>query len=156
MLLLRDMTEAEQDSVRSLYADHLPEGTRLVEIVPMLWSGWNSDTHVALVEHSDGHREALVVAMVSTTSMDPLVVLQERASAYEATAEATRRFIAIARGSLGLPEEGSPWRCSACGTAFHDQQPVPCPACEELTAWGSGNVWEGLGLPDQEGPVDAH
>lgn len=128
-MLMADMTESERETVRRMndcwFAE---EGTQLLEIVDMLWCGWECDHAMALIRTPDGKVRLKVLGGTDhPDNRDPVGMLEKRIAAYQTAIEETRRFLGIARTALRLPHpEG--WNCGSCGRHFHDEQAV-CPAC---------------------------
>lgn len=106
-MLMADMTESERRTVRQMNVHWLPEGAELLEIVAILWSGWECDHGMALVRMPGGVVRLHLVAGVShPDNADPIGMLEERIGAYEAAVGETRRFLEIARAALGEPDHG--------------------------------------------------
>ena len=100
-MMMADMLPGQRESVRSLHQAALAaldtDDFELIEIVPALWSGWECDSHAALVRMADG-RCRLVVPDGVRMPGDGTVrqMLEERLRVYEAAAYETRRFLQVA------------------------------------------------------------
>jgi len=128
-MLMADMTDDQRAAVAALWLAWLPEeGSELLELLPLLWSGWECDHHAALVRKPDGGVEVMILGSVDRPGdPEPMAMLEDRIGAYQEAIEDTRRFLGIARSSLGM-EHPEGWACGSCGRHFHDEQAV-CPAC---------------------------
>lgn len=127
-MLMCDMTETERETVRQMSRHYLPVGAELLELTPLLWSGWECDHDMSLIRLRDGTVRLHVVAGVAGNG-DPLQMLDDRISAYKIAIDETERFRGIAKAALGLQkDDDSPWACPSCGIHFYDSQPH-CPAC---------------------------
>lgn len=108
-MMMADMLPGQRESVRSLHHPSLvaaleTENFELIEIVPVLWSGWECDTHAVLVRMADGSCRTVVLDGVLMPG-DGTVrgMLEERLRAYAAAAYETRRFMRAAE------ETGAGW-----------------------------------------------
>ena len=97
MMLMADMDEGARRAVRLLHAPALPHGSELLEIVPILWSGWECDTHAALVRRPDGtHRMVVMNAVSHPGDQTVRQLLRERVLAYERAIQDTQRMLDMA------------------------------------------------------------
>lgn len=102
-MLMADMTESERETVRLMNRVYLPEGAELIEIVDMLWSGWECDHAMALIRTPDGEVRLKVLAGTDhPDNRDPFALLEKQVATYLAAAEETQRFLDIARERLAL------------------------------------------------------
>ena len=53
-MLLADMTDDQRAAVTALWQAWLPEGAELLELVDVLWSGWECDHNAALIREAIG------------------------------------------------------------------------------------------------------
>ena len=84
-------------------------GVELLEIVDMLWSGWECDHAMALVRMSDGSVKLEVIAGTDhPDNRNPIEMLERRIAAYEKAITETRRFIARAK-TEGVQEGATEW-----------------------------------------------
>lgn len=103
-MLMTDMTEDQRAAVTALWQSWLPEGAELLELVDVLWSGWECDHNAALIREADGTVRIKILAGVSHPGdKGPVAMLEERVAAYERVAAETRRFLEIAQAQM--PEE---------------------------------------------------
>lgn len=100
-MLMADMSESERKTTRDLNAHWLPNGAELLEIVNLLWGGWECDHAMALFKMPDGSVRLMVLASSDhPDNDDPFVLLTKRIAAYERAVADTRRFIEIAHNAL--------------------------------------------------------
>ena len=101
-MMMQDMLPGQRKTVQTLHhhtlADTLgTEDFELVEIVPLLWTGWECDTHAALVRVPDGCCRLVAVNGVRMPGDGTVrAMLEERLAAYAAAASDTRRMLEIA------------------------------------------------------------
>lgn len=53
-MLMADMTDDQRAAVTALWQSWFPEGAELLELVDVLWSGWECDHNAALIREADG------------------------------------------------------------------------------------------------------
>lgn len=100
-MMMTDMLPGQRESVRQLHAPSLEaaletDDYELLEIVPLLWTGWECDTHAALVR-VEGRTRIVILDAVSMPG-DGTVrdMLLQRLQAYSAAAYDLGRFIRAA------------------------------------------------------------
>ena len=72
----------------------------ILDVVPVLWSGWECDSGAGLVRLPDGAvRIVFIDGVGSPDRRTPLQVLEERLKAYGEVADRTRAFIASAKAA---------------------------------------------------------
>jgi hypothetical protein len=101
-MMMQDMNSGQRATLQELHRVSLAEafGTddfEMLEIVPVLWTGWECDTHAALVRMPDGGCRLVAVDGVRMPG-DGTVrgMLEARLAAYAAAASDTRRLLEIA------------------------------------------------------------
>lgn len=125
-MLMADMTESERETVRDLHRHGIPEGTEMVEFLPVLWHGLRD---IALIRMPDGsHGLTVLEGMWMPDDVSTIEVLEDRLAVYDQAINETRRFLGIARAALGQTDPDNGWACPSCGIQFGDPQPV-CPDC---------------------------
>lgn len=108
-MLMADMLPGQRESVKRLHYPYLvaaleTDDFELLEIIPVLWSGWECDSHVALVRLSDSRCRVVVLDGVAMPGDGTIrEMLEERQRAYAAAMSDTRRFLKAAE------EAGAGW-----------------------------------------------
>lgn len=159
-MLWSEMDEHQRELHTKSARHWLPADTELLELVDILWCGWECDYAAALIRTADGSVRVKILAGVS----DP----GGGRSAGDAggadrdlrrAIRNTRRFIesayaAFKRGD-GDPDSTYPehGECDVTVAALEilaRAPDVPPDPGDELKPWGSGNGWLDLGLPDPD------
>ncbi|MBP0439136.1 hypothetical protein [Tianweitania sediminis] len=93
-MLMRDMTEDERVSTRSLHGWWTPDGWEIVELVPLYWSGWDSDTHAALVRNIED-RSTRLIRLQGTAGGDTVTMLREQVGTLRTALADTEAFLGM-------------------------------------------------------------
>lgn len=99
-MMMTDMLPGQRESVRQLHAPILEaaletDDYELLEIVPLLWTGWECDTHAALVR-VEGRTRIVILDPVHALEGHARDMLLQRLQAYSEAAYDLGRFIKAA------------------------------------------------------------
>lgn len=98
-MMMADMLPGQRATVQEMHRDALAEALetedyQLLEIVPLLWCGWECDTHAALALMPDGRSRLAVLDSVRTPGEGGTrAMFEARLRAYAAAASDLRRFL---------------------------------------------------------------